>query len=196
MAIKANYQKAIRAILMFKSNIDTIDPRVPRKIAGDLGEFYVLGELEKRGFKTEHKGGHAGCDIYIPEINKRVEVRTSLLKNEGIYDKSINFFGWRIQSWGQKKVNKFDILVCVALDETFVKPKFYILTCKEALDVDDVHIPRYPNIKKKICLYENLNAFNAAIKTKPTLVTRSERIFNRSAHKFLDRWDKIHKEKK
>ncbi len=156
-----------------------------------MGEFYVLKELEERGFKCEHRGGQAGCDIYIEPLNTRIEVRTSLLKNEGIFKAGINFFGWRIQDRKQKKVNKFEILVCVALDDKFIKPDFYIFTHKEAFSVDDVNIGRFPNVKKKICLFENAKALKDAIRTKPELVTRFEKYFNQNSLKFRDKWSKI-----
>lgn len=185
------YKKAIKTILNFKKIFDKIEPKIPRKIVSDLGEFYVLNELEKRRFNCVHKGGQAGYDIYLDELDKRVEVRTSLLKNEGIFKKGINFFGWRVKDRNQKRIDKFDVLVCVALDDKFIKPKFYIFTHKEAFTVDDVHIGRFPNVQKRIALFENKAAFKEAVKTKPKLVTKFERSFNLHPSKFLNKWNKI-----
>lgn len=188
-------KKAIKAIINFKKVFDKIEPKVPRKLAGDMGEFYVLRELENNGFKCEHKGGYAGCDIYIPDVNKRIEVKTSLLKNEGIFNKGINFYGWKFQNKNQKRIEKFDILVCVALDDEFINPNFYIFTYQEAFSVEDVNIRRYPSIKKKICLFENKRALKEAIRTKPELVTKFEKYFNLNALRFRDKWAKIKKQK-
>ncbi len=105
------YTKAIQEIIHFKKAFDKIDPKIPRKLVGELGEFYTLQKLEKLGMQPEHKGGQGGYDIYLKDINKRIEVRTSLWKNEGVYpDKTIRFWGWRVENRNQKKDEKFDYL--------------------------------------------------------------------------------------
>jgi len=98
-------QKAISAILRFKSTFDNIgDPRVPHKLVGDIGEYYALQKLAKMGLQPEHRGGQGSYDIYLRKIHKRIEVRTSLLKNEGTYpDKTIRFWGWVVEKRNQKK---------------------------------------------------------------------------------------------
>ena len=90
--MSSNYQKAIKCIIQFKRNIEKFDPKIPNKLVGEIGEFYVLCELEKRGFSVEHKGGMAGFDILIENPDKRIEVRTSLLKNEGLYPPQMYIF--------------------------------------------------------------------------------------------------------
>ena len=141
------YKRAIEEIVRFKEAFDSIEPKIPRKLVGELGEFYVLGKLEELGFKKlKHKGGQAGFDVYIEDNGKRIEVRTSLLKNEGLYPEDVRFFGWRVKNRNQKKEGKFDIMIGVALDETFKKPKFYIFTHEEAFSVQDVEIGRFKNV--------------------------------------------------
>ena len=99
-----NYTKAIKTIINFKRAFDKINPKIPRKLVGEIGEYCVLQELKKQGFETEHKGGHGGYDIYLKDIDKRIEVRTSLWKNEGVYpDKTIRFWGWKVENRNQKK---------------------------------------------------------------------------------------------
>ncbi len=185
------YAKAIQEIIHFKKTFDKIDPKVPKKIVGILGEFYVLRKLEKLRLRPEHKGGAGGYDIYLG-INKRVEVRTSLWKNEGVYpDKTIRFWGWRVENKNQKKERKFDYLIGVGLNDDFLKPRFYIFTYEEAFRVGDTTIGRYNNIKKKIHLFENKKAYYKALKLKPKLVTSFEREINRSPSRFLNKWKKI-----
>lgn len=41
-----NYKKAIKTIIKFKKAFDDIDPKVPRKLVGEIGEFYALQKLE------------------------------------------------------------------------------------------------------------------------------------------------------
>jgi hypothetical protein len=187
------YKKAIEEILRFKEAFDSIDPKIPTRLVGELGEFYVLDRLEESGFKKlRHKGGQAGFDVYIEDNGKRIEVRTSLLKNEGLYPEIVQFFGWRVKNRNQKKEGKFDIMIGVALDETFKEPKFYIFTHEEAFSVQDVEIGRFKNVQKKIHLFESEEAYKEAIKSKPELVTKYEIYINEHQSEFLNRWDKIH----
>ena len=187
-----NYTKAIKAIINFKKIFDKIDPKTPKKLVGDVGEFYALKKLEKLGLEPEHKGGQGGYDIFLKKINKKIEVRTSLWKNEGVYpDKTIRFWGWRVENQNQKRSEKFDYLVGVGLDDNFSKPKFYIFTYKEAFRVGDITIGRFKNIKKKIHLFETKVAYKKALKSKPKLISLFERKINMEQSKFLNKWNKI-----
>jgi len=190
--MRYNYTKAIKAIINFKRAFNDIDPKIPKKLMGELGEFYVLQELEKLGFHPEHMGGQGSYDIYLKKINKKIEVRASLLKNEGIYpDKTIRFWGWRVENRNQKKVNKFDYLIGVALNGDFSRPKFYIFTYKEAFSVGNVTIGRFRNVKKKIHLFKDKTACQEAIKLRPKLITPFERVINCNPKRFLNKWKKI-----
>jgi len=186
------YIKAIKEIIKFKKTFDKIDPKIPRKLVGEIGEFYVLQELYKRGFKNvKHKGGQSGYDIYLEDNSKRIEVRTSLLKNEGLYPKKIQFYGWRVKDRNQKKKVKFDVMIGVALDDTFRYPKFYIFTHKEAFSIEDVNIGRFRSVQKKIHLFENRKTYKEAIRAKPNLVTKYERYINKHPDRFRNKWSKI-----
>ncbi len=187
-----NYKKAIKTIIEFRKAFDGIDPKVPRKLVGDIGEFYALQQLERLAFEPDHKGGHGGYDIYLREINKRIEVRTSLLKNEGVFPKGINFYGWRVENRNQKKSEKFDYLVCIALNDNFIQPRYYIFTYQEAFKVGDVNIGRFGNVKKKIQLFKNRTTYKNALKSKQAyLITPYERKINRSPSSFQNKWEKI-----
>lgn len=187
-----NYTKAIKTIIDFKKVFDKINPKTPKKLVGEIGEFYVLKELERLGFGPEHKGGQGGYDIYLKKLNKRIEVRTSLPKNEGVYpDEKIRFWGWRVENRNQKKIEKFDYLVGVALDDNFEKPKFYIFSYKEAFRVGDTIEGRFKNIKKKIHLFKNKRMYFKALKLKPRLITPFERQINNRPSLFLNKWNKI-----
>jgi hypothetical protein len=189
----SNYKRAIEEIIRFKEAIESIDPnsKIPKKLVGEVGEFYVLNKLKKLGLKFSHKGGQAGYDILIENNGKKVEVRTSLLKNEGLYPEDIKFFGWRVKNRNQKKDDKFDILIGVALDETFRKPKFYIFTHQEAFSVEDVDIGRFKNVQKKIHLFETPRAYKEAVSSNLNLVTEYERYINEHQTEFRDKWEKI-----
>lgn len=185
---------AIKTIIKFKKDFNRIDPKssIPRKLVGELGEFYAMERLKDNGFLPAHKGGQGGYDIYLPDIDKRIEVRTSLLKNEGIFkDPKMQFYGWRVQNRNQKKEQKFDYLIGVALDDKFLKPKFYIFTYKEAFSVGDVLIGRFNNVKKKISLFKNKVTFKKALEQNPKYVTKFERHINQNPKRFLEKWKKI-----
>lgn len=188
----ADYKKAIKTIIDFKKVFDKINPKIPRKLLGEIGEFYVLSKLNKLGFGIEHKGGKSRYDIYISEIDKKIEVRTSLLKNEGVYpDSTVRFWGWKVENINQRGDRRFDYLIGVALNDDFSKPRFYIFNYKEAFSVGDVNIGRFGNIKKKIHLFENKQSYKKAIKLKPKLISSYERKINRYPARFLNKWDKI-----
>lgn len=186
-----DYQKAIKCIIDFKKNIDEFDPKIPKKLVGILGELYVLCELEKHGFKTKPKGGQGGFDVLLIEPSKKIEVRTSLLKYEGIYPKTILNYGWRVKNRNQKKDKKFDILICVALNDTFTKPNYYIFTHKEAFSVGDVMIARFKNVQKKIHLFENSITYEKVLKSNSEIITEFERYVNEHQSEFLNKWNKI-----
>ncbi len=184
--------KAISGIKAFNKYFRDINPRIPQKIVGEMGEYYVLRELFRRGCRDiEHRGGHSGFDILLTRRNVRVEVKTSLLKNDGLYPEGINFWGWRVKTRGQKRDEKFDFLICVALDQNFKSPKFYIFSYKEAYSAADVNMGRFKSVQKKINLFESKKALRKAEESKPKYVTDLDRLVTRRPSKFLDKWNKL-----
>lgn len=186
--------QAIQKILTFKKFFEKINPKLPRKLVGDLGEYFVYDELKKRGKKVELKSGQSGYDILVDD-KIRVEVRTSLLKNEGIFSKEINFWGWRIENRNQKKNEKFDFLVCVAFDDSWKNPKFYIFSYGEAYSVEEYPDKgwRFTNVKRGLRLFPSIEIMNQAIKLKPMLVVNKEREINLNIKNFENCWSKISK---
>lgn len=191
--MKEKYSKAIEAIIAFKNIFDNIDPRVPKRLVGDIGEFYALQKLEDFGLNPERKGGRSKYDIYLPKVNKKLEIRTSLLFSDVkvFPKKEIRFWGWRVAYWDEKIPKKFDYLICIALDDKFINPSFYIFTYDEAFSVDDVKMERFPNVKKKIFLFENEASYKKALELRPELVTPFEIEINRGPICFLNNWSKI-----
>lgn len=187
----SNYQNAIDELLKFKDVFDGIDPRVPNKLLYAVGEFYVLKELEERGFNDiEHKGGQSGCDIRVNN-GKRIEVKTSRLKNDS-GPKDIFYYGWKVQNKNQKNTDKFDTMVCVGLDNDFRNPKFYIFTNKEAFSVGETNHKRYTRIAKRILLFENEAAYEKALTSYPDIIVDDfEKYINEHPLEFKDKWDKI-----
>lgn len=184
-------KKAIKAIINFKKEFERTGMVLPRRdLVGEVGELYALEALQKEGLHPNRKGGQGRYDIELN--NKKIEVRTSLLKNEGVYpDKTIRFWGWRVENRNQNRRHKFDFLVGVALANDLSKPKFYVFSYKEAFSVDDVYIGRFSNVKKKIHLFENKRAYRKAMKQKPALITQFERRLNSNPARFRNKWGKI-----
>jgi hypothetical protein len=193
MRDKNKNKNLIKEILRFKQSVDKIDcSKLPNKLIGDLGEMYVIDKLFKLGYKNiEPKGGHSRYDIYLHDTDKSIEVRTSLLKNENVYPKGIDFYGWAVKRKTQKTDNEFDILIGIALSRSFKRPKYYIFTRAETGKLGTVKGGRFNNITKKIHIFNNETTLKRAIKAKPYQVTRYERYINRNPDKFLDRWDKL-----
>jgi len=184
--------KAIKGIKAFNKYFRDINPRIPNKIVGEMGEYYVLRELHRKGCRDiAHKGGHSGFDILLTNKGIKIEVKTSLLKNEGLFPEGINFYGWRVKTRGQKKDEKFDILICVALDRYFQDSKFYIFTYDEAYSAADVNLGRFKSVQKKINLFENKDALKKAERAKPEYVTDLDRLVTKTPARFLNQWRKL-----
>ena len=192
----ATYKQVIKELIRFKKTFDILAPKISRKLLGETGEFYVLHELTKRGYRSEdieHKGGQSGYDIYLKSKDRRIEVKTSFLKEERIYsrDSTTRYYGWTIKKRNRRRKPCFDILIGIAMDDKFKKPKFYVFTYKEAFKVDDVRIGRFANVQKKIHLFENRKTYNLALNSNPKLVTRYERYVNKNRLQFFNKWSKI-----
>ena len=189
-----NYKKGIALIRKFKNDFEKNNLKLPGGLLGYVGELYVLQKLKELRYNPQYKGGHSSYDIYLEKARKRVEVKTSLLKNDGEYhDKNIKFWGWAVEHRGQKKLKKFDYFICVALNDDFSNPRFYIFTYNEAFRVGDVNVRRYTNIKKKIHIFKNAYAFKKACLDDPKkkALTPSERKINCNKPLFQNKWKKI-----
>lgn len=164
-----------------------------KPLLGKVGEYYVFLELMKRDVMAIEKSGHSRYDLYLPKTvgseGIRVEVRTSLPKNEGIYPKDIWFYGWRVETHREKTPLPFDVMICVTLKKDFSEPQFYLFTKKELLQLSKVKIGRFPNVRRKIHLFPDEHTLKKAIAAKPDIVTWFERRINKKRGKYLNRWD-------
>ena len=183
----AKYLQAYQVIRRLVELLTELNEKVPTLLVGFCGELLVKSKLAENGIRFLSKGGQAGFDIELKDSGKRIEVRSSLLKNEGIYPKDIMFYGWRIKNSNSKV--KYDYLVCVAFDERLTNPRFYVFTRDEALQAGDVSIPRFRNVQKKLHLFRSLEEMEKAVEERPSYVTEWERHVNRSRDKYEDRWE-------
>lgn len=188
------YQKAIRRIIRFKEKFDNIDieynEKIPEKLKGILGELYVAYKLQKKGFSgIERQRPYSPFDIYLKQFDKKIEVRSSFLKNEGIYPKPIQYYGWTVLR-AKEKHPKYDILICVTLDKSLKNPAFYVFDNNDVEKIGEVKL-WMKGVKKKIHLFNDEESYQNAKSTEPKLITEYEKYINENPDKFLDRWDKI-----
>ena len=181
------YTQVYRVIRKLVDLLSDLNEKTPTFLVGFCGEVLVKSKLIENGISFISKGGQAGFDILLQANRKKVEVRSSLLKNEGIYPKGIMFYGWRIKD--RDKVEKYDYLICVALDNRLTNPRFYIFTREEAMKAGDVNIPRYKKVQKKLHLFRNLKEMEKAIQKRPDYVTEWEIYVNRNRSKYENRWE-------
>lgn len=191
-----DYQKAIDHILSFKHDFETLNiqpekkVKVPKKLVSELGELYVIRELLEHFDNVVPHGGQAKYDINVGKT--RIEVKTSLLKNDGLYDKQIQFWGWTVMRADQKDNKKFDFLIGVSLKEDWSVQGFYVFSHDDAVTNNpDVKIKRYPSIRRKIHIFQNDQDFLKAKQVCPEEVTDLEKRIIRNNNDFLNRWDKI-----
>ena len=191
-----DYKTAIDLILSFKRDFKSLNihpekkEKVPKKLVSELGELYVIHELMKHFDNVEPYGGQAKYDIKVGD--KRVEVKTSLLKNDGLYDKQVQFWGWTVIRATQKEMKKFDFLVGVPLKDDWSVEGFYIFSYDEAVTNNtEVKIKRYPSISKKIHIFQNDQDFAKAKQDYPEEVTDLENRIIHTKNDFFNRWDKI-----
>jgi hypothetical protein len=190
------YRQAIAEIARSQDTLRAVDcdiaKRLLAKVVGDVGELHVLAELAERGLgSSSRRGPMAPFDICLDTDGLRIEVKTSLLKNEALYSEDIRFYGWTVTSRTQKGGCKFDILVGVALHEPPRTAEFYIFTQQELLRLKEVRIPRFTSVKKKIHLFESEEAYKCARSQKRDFVCDYEGHINLHRNEFLSRWDKL-----
>jgi len=176
-----NYDSVINLIISFKEDVERLDidpdkkKKIPKKLVADLGEFYILRELCNRFKEVLPKGGQGSYDIRVGEHKKRIEVKTSTLKNDGLYDKQMKFWGWTVSRENQKREHKFDILIGVALDDTWKKPEYYVFNYDDAcVKNSNVKLKRFKNIQKKIHIFQDVKDLELAKSISPIEISEQE----------------------
>ncbi|MGQ9469805.1 MAG: hypothetical protein ACUVTD_08330 [Nitrososphaerales archaeon] len=181
------YREAYQTIRELVESLRNLNGKLPTFLVGFSGELLVKSKLMEDNIPFTSKGGQAGFDIVLKASGKKIEVRSSLLKNEGIYPEDVMFHEWRIKD--RDKEEKYDYLVCVAFNEGLTNPRFYIFTKEEAMKAGDVDIPRFRKVQKKLHLFRSLEEMEKAIKERPDYVTEWERQVNQSRSKYENRWE-------
>jgi len=184
-----DYLSAYKAVTELYCSLKRLQHKLPTFLVALAGELLVKSKLNELGIRFVPQGPQARCDILLlgRNTNNRIEVRTSTLKNEGLYPKQIMFHGWRIQDQKEDDVS-YDFLVCVALDENLENPEFYLFTREEVRKAGNVEIQRFANVKKKLHLFRTVHELQEAVR-KPGYVTDWEKQVNDRKQFFRDRWE-------
>jgi hypothetical protein len=189
-----DYKNAVRLAQDFWSTLKDMKIKPPN-IVGHVGEILVMRELIRKGIAFEPVGGQAGYDLVLtdkPPNTGRLEVKTSTLKGwYGTWN-----YGWTIQRRGARKRN-YNFLVCVgihSLIEALDGPEFFVFTGSEALSSQDVDLPGYSSVQKKLHVFANLDDFNHVAEKleergKGYNITPWDRKVNKNLDDYRNAWD-------
>lgn len=163
---------------------------LPTFLVGLAGEYLIMQKLTEKGLKVHPKGGQGGYDLELSGGTK-IEVRTSLLKDEGVFtkEKKIRNYGWRLKD-RNKDIN-FDFILCVELDQGNISAsKCYVLTAKEVERAPPITVPRFKKVEKRLWIYRDLQTMKKAKRDKPEYVPPWEENINqnKNQYEFENRW--------
>jgi len=107
-------------------------------VKGFLGELIVLQKLKSEGLDPIHLGKQSGVDINVKGL--KIDVKTSELKDDGFETKN---WGWALKRKG--KEIKYDVALCVALDEELNTAGFYCIYQENVLSFES-QSPQFPTV--------------------------------------------------
>jgi len=182
-------------------------------ILGKYGELIVAKEILSRRPDLEGQltfcSGQSSYDLQLGNIP--LEVKTSSLKNEGVFTKVPGFekgrpffWGWRFkENTTGKEDFRFAILVALKGKEK-VNPfdwtvqQFYVVPDQEFSILGEKHIDRYPNIQRGIILFEQRDKVEEikehaddVKKGKLSPITKWEVDFNKNPARFQNNWKEL-----
>ncbi|MYM23256.1 hypothetical protein GTP46_11425 [Duganella sp. FT135W] len=96
-------------------------------VKGYLGELFVKERLESEGQVVEHVGNQSGYDLRYTEgeVDIRIDVKMSLLKNEFKWD--FQYWGWALKQESKKKPITATHFVCVGCDENLALKALFVV---------------------------------------------------------------------
>ena len=112
----ALYDKAIeKTIALSQFLVENNIKHPDTELTGNLGEWYVMAELIRRGYSPKLHSGQYPFDIVLQD-ETRIEVKSGTPENPGLY------------RFDDIKPSKHDILVCVLyVDGHYGSPRLHIL---------------------------------------------------------------------
>jgi hypothetical protein len=180
-----NYLRIAQKTVQLGNEIEQAKGRFPTFLVGTAGEYLVMSWLKEKKVKFKPKGGQAGYDLEL-QGGARIEVRTSLLKDEGLFSKEerIRNYGWRLKDKGKEM--KFDYVFCVALDKKKLdNSRCYVLTKDEAEKAPSLEFKRFKKVEKRLWIYVDLATMKKAKIDKPEYVPKWEEEINRNKDNYL-----------
>lgn len=92
------------------------------------------------------------------EVAKLALIRCSSLKNESLYPKGIDYYGWTVQY--KEQVIDYDLLLCGA--KMAGAWRIFVFVANDLVSLPDVDIGRYNNVGKKLHLFQSLDDLETA----------------------------------
>jgi hypothetical protein len=93
---KINRLRASKEVMMLARKVKEVKGKVPTSLVGLAGEFLVMHKLTQKGLEFGSRGAQAGYDIRLMN-GRKLEVRTSQLKDEGLFSEPVELWGWRLK---------------------------------------------------------------------------------------------------
>ena len=198
-----NTQRLLDDILKLKKDFAATAMKLPPGLAGIYGELLsyqtLKRKLEPRNFKVRLFAGQKGADIQAVKDGKMhdIEVKTSRLKDEGYglwYGAALNIKKCKIKKHAKRFLQHptrgrvfgdfcyFDHLIFVALDESFGKPRFYVIP-REFIEANEKLLRnthrRFSSATHRILISNG----------KMPRMSNEQKKLIRQTEKFLNRWD-------
>ena len=160
---RVNMQSKIEIMLEFhkkmrEAHMKTHKGDYPTRgdVMGYFGELVVRNELKKREIPYTAKGGQGGYDILAN--GKKLEVRTSQLKQERCFPKHIKAWGWKLQARDVRKDKKpvplkYDLISLVKLNDDWDQYDIFLFSKEEVEKMDEIHYGGYQTVARGIYLF-------------------------------------------
>jgi len=181
----------LESILKILSKNNLEDRTLRYRYAEFLVAREIAKELDKREYKLEvqvlNERDVRSADIYIPEINRKVEVKSgSFWEENGIKVTAASFGKGK-----QIRDGKFDFCVFVAFDG--IKPEFYVFSRDELVEVAENErreLADHPDTNPCLLfLCRNYDDYERYMENSKKLNVEID--LHKNPEKYKDRWSKI-----
>jgi len=182
-------------------------PYYDRRIAEAAAEYFVAYQLSKKGFRVQmgKLKKDSTADIYLPDQNIAVEVKSAQVDGT----QATFSFG----KGTQLRKKKFDIVVCVSIEESEGRWNIGKIRIIRLEEIDDSLLSRAKKIAESYskgtrkarkeardwadhpdtnpCLLYTYGSMNEYLERVKKWRTRIEMDLHKNSKRYLNRWDKI-----
>ena len=116
-------------------------------VKGYLGELLIKKKLEDEGLEVVHHGNQSGYDLSIVNTDIKIDVKTSLPKDEFKWHK--DYWGWALLHENKKKDIKASHIVCLGLKKNY-SPYFFIVIPIERVGIFPRGIKQFSKVKHSL----------------------------------------------